>query len=509
MAETAKEHFTRALTRLLLGHGLPQIFSAMFLFLFIGLLLGVLFMLWPLHAARRDTMRLDEERLQLTQDRQRVVDFMHLMVEALGEGLTRQELHQRIVHASILCTGALSACIFERTAENLMRGIAVEGLFPPHRPITDLARAKLTTRAKFIEQVLKSEEFPVGEGIVGRVAQSGRSELLADAATDARIVKHEDPALAVRSVIAVPLVFRDRFFGVLAVTNPVGDRQFTEMEFSLMQSLGEQAALALHNAEFLHLQLERKQLDLDLSLASGIQQMLLPTSAPRFDGLNLDARYAAAQKVGGDLYDLFQLSETRLGVAVADVSGKGIPASLLMAICRTNLRQIAPRHESPAQVLIELNRELSGGIQQGMFITMLYAVIDTARDQVTFARAGHELPLFVKRDQSTGMMNAEFVGSDGMPLGMVSQEVFTDAIADRTESFVRGDILVLYTDGITEAPNEDDKEFSGARLADVLRTLHQHDAAGINDGILESVRRFTGAIPQRDDLTLVTLKRSG
>jgi phosphoserine phosphatase RsbU/P len=89
---------------------------------------------------------------------------MHLMAEALGEGLSRQELHQRIVHASILCTGALSACIFERTPANTMRGVAVEGLFPPHRPLPDHVKGKLTTRAKFIEQVLKSEEFPVGRG---------------------------------------------------------------------------------------------------------------------------------------------------------------------------------------------------------------------------------------------------------------------------------------------------------------------------------------------------------
>ena len=207
-------------------------------------------MLWPLYLVRQHTMRLDEDRQQIARDRQRVVDFMHLMVETLGEGLTRQELYQRIVHATILCTGALSACIFERT-ENTMRGVAVEGLFPPHRPLTGLARGDLTTRAKFIEQVLKSDEFPIGEGIVGRVALSGKGELLADAAGDAGMVKHEDPALIVRSIIAVPLVFRGRFFGVLAVANPVGDGLFTEMEFSLMQSLAEQASLALHSLELL------------------------------------------------------------------------------------------------------------------------------------------------------------------------------------------------------------------------------------------------------------------
>jgi len=479
----------------------------MYLALLVGLLLGAVVTVPLLVRARRESERTEEENQKLAQDRQRLLEFMHLMAEALSEGLSRQELQQRIVHASVVCTGALSACIFERTDHNTMRGVAVEGLFPPHRPLTDAAKGKLTTRAKFIEQVLMSEEFPLDEGIVGRVARTEEGELLADASADPRIVKHDDPALAVRSVIAVPLVFRERSFGVLAVTNPAGDRPFSESDFTLMQSLAEQAAVALHNAEFLHFQIEKTQFDLDLSLASGIQQMLLPRQMAAQSGLDFDARYAPAQKVGGDLYDVFALSDTRLGIAVADVSGKGIPGSLLMAICRTNLRQIAPRLAAPATVLRELNRVLAGDIQAGLYVTILYAVVDTAANTVTFARAGHELPLFVRRDHAGGGSSPDFVGSEGMPVGMVPDEMFAAAIEDRTESFQPGDTLVLYTDGLTEAPNEDGKEFSGARLADTVRAMHNRSARELNDGILAAVQRFAGDTPQRDDFTLVTVKR--
>lgn len=478
----------------------------MLLFL-LGLTLGVAAMLVPLYRARKETARIDEEKLQVTQERQLVVDFMHHMVEALGEGLTQQELRQRIVHAAILCSGALSAALFERTSDGMMRSVAVEGLFPPHRPVPAAVRQKLTTRAKFIEQVLRSETFPDTEGVVGSVVQTGRGQLIADAGADERIVRHEDQALKVRSVIAVPLSFRDRSFGVLAVANSANGNPFTEMDFSLMQSLAEQAALALHNAEFLNYQLEKKQLDLDLSLASGIQQMLLPDEMPVVPGLDCDARYTPAQKVGGDLYDVFALSDSRLGIAVADVSGKGIPASLLMAICRTNLRQIAPRHGSPAAVLTELNQALGENLSGGMFITMLYGVIDLAAGTMTVARAGHELPLLSRRNPLTGVPEETFVGSEGMSLGMVPDELFSAVIEDHVESFGKGDVLVLYTDGITEAPNEEDKEFSGARLADAVRTLHSRSAVELNDGILESVHRFTGDVPQRDDFTLITVKR--
>ena len=475
--------------------------------LLVGLAIGIVLMLVPLARARKEADLIEQENQKLAQDRQRLFDFIHLVTDALGEGLSRQELQQRIVHAAILCTGALSACIFEKTARNTMRGTAVEGLFPPHRPLGETFNGKVVTRAKFIEQVLKSEEFPVGEGAVGRVAQTLRGELLADAAADPRMVKHDDEALAVRSVIVVPLLFRRRFFGVLAVTNPAGDQLFNEADFTLMQLLAEQAALALYNAEFLHLQIEKKQLDLDLSIASGIQQMLLPRHTPNIDGLELDARYMPSQRVGGDLYDFFRLSDTCLGIVVADVSGKGIPASLLMAICRTNLRQIATRHMSPSRVLIELNRTLSPDIQAGLFVTMVYAIINVATDEVTLARAGHELPLFIRRDASHGISRADFVGSEGMALGLVPDEIFAPTIEDRIERLGAGDVLALYTDGVTEAPNDEDKEYSGARLADVVRSTHQHSPKEINDAILESVQRFTGDASQRDDFTLVTVKR--
>ena len=177
-----------------------------------------------------------------------------------------------------------------------------------------------------------------------------------------------------------------------------------------------------------------------------------------------------------------------------------------MAICRTNLRQIAPRHESPAASLIELNEALGQDIQQGMFITLLYAVIDTVKNEVTFARAGHELPFILRGTDSNGAGGA-FIGSEGMPLGLVPNDLFASVIVNRTESFRAGDLLVLYTDGLTETPNEDDKEFAGSRLADAVRSLRTRNAREINDGILESVQRFVGHSLQRDDLTLMTIKR--
>lgn len=474
--------------------------------LLIGALLGLLAGLWQVRRVRREGEQLAEERQVVLQEKQIVVDFMHSMVEALGENLSRAELLQRIVHAAILSTGALSACLFERTPNGTMRGAAVEGLFPPHRPLPESLRQKATTRARFIEQILRSEEFPAGEGLVGHVARSGRALLIADAANDDRVVRHDDPALTVSSLIAAPVVFRGEFFGVLCVVNPADGLPFNENDFSLVCSLAEQAGMAVHNQSLLRYQIEKRQLDLDLSLASSIQQLLLPAEAPEIAGLDLDARYRAAQQVGGDLYDLIPLSEGRLGVAVADVSGKGIAASLLMAICRTNLRQSALRHSSPAAVLAEVNRVMGGEIRQGMFITMVYAIVDPKHGVLCYARAGHELPLLMRAGE-TGNPSAEFLPSEGMPVGLVPDDVFRSVLEDRSVRFGKGDVFVLYTDGLTEAPNESGMEFSGARLADAVRNLGTLESKAINDGVLEQMLRFTGRENPNDDFTLVTIRR--
>ena len=476
-------------------------------FFILGGVFGALLVYALYWRAQHEASRLEEEKLALMEERRIVLDYMHTMVDAVGERLPREELYQRIVHAAILSTGALSACIFEKSPDDMMRGVAVEGLFPPHRPIPEATKAKMGSRAKFIEQVLKSESFPVGEGVVGRVAATGRGELVTQADADPRIVRHDDPALVVRSVIAAPITVHSQLIGVLCVCNASDGLPFTETDYSLVEALAEQAGLAVHNADFLELQVSKQRLDIDLTLASDVQQMLLPHAMPAVPGLDIDARYLAAQKVSGDLYDVFKLGFDRVGVAVADVSGKGVSASLLMAICRTTLRQIAPGHTSPARVLAELNRSLAGDMRQGMYITMTYAVVDAGRNQVTVARAGHELTLLSRRDPATGSFISEYIGAEGMPVGLVDAELFESAIEDRTLEFPPGSTLVLYTDGLTEAPNAEGQEFGGARLADALRAAHVGSAREINDEILAAVKKFAGTAGLRDDYTLLTVKR--
>ncbi|MEO0794602.1 MAG: GAF domain-containing SpoIIE family protein phosphatase [Verrucomicrobiota bacterium] len=473
----------------------------------IGLLLGAMSgWLFMRLSARGKHEKLQEEIRLLQQEKQIVVEFMHNLVEAIGDGVNREELFQRIVHAAILSTGALSACVFIRSENGKLRGVAVEGLFPPQRALVGKSLGRASTRAKFIEGILRSEEFDMGEGVIGSVAKSGKALLIEDASKDPRIVQHEDASLRVRSLVVAPIPFREEVLGVLAVANPADGLSFNETDFSLIQSLAEQAGLAIHNSDLIQVQMEKQKLDFDISMASSIQGMILPKKFPDLPGLSIDAFYRPAQKIGGDLYDVFKLDENRVAMAIADVSGKGLPASLLMTICQTNLRHLARQGGSPAEILRLLNQEMAPEMRQDMFITLIYAVLDMEREEITFARAGHELMLMIHDNGIGKDVTSEMLGSEGMAIGMVPSEVFDEFIEDRTVPFQKGDTAVFYTDGVTEACNNTGDEFSGERLAEIARTLKDRSAKDLKRGIVSTVEEFIGGGMFHDDLTLIVAK---
>lgn len=225
------------------------IVPSMWWLILLGFVAGGLVMLLPWRRARREADAAETARRKLAEDRARWVGFTRELTEAVEAHASRPDLHQRLVRAVVRGTDAASGCFFELGEGQTLRGVAREGLFPPQRPLTDEARRQLRTRVRFIELVLQPEEFPVGEGVVGQVAGTRRGELLRDAASDPRWVKHEDPALAVGSVIAVPVKVRERLFGVLAVATPAGEPGFDDGDLELVQALAEQAAWVLQSVE--------------------------------------------------------------------------------------------------------------------------------------------------------------------------------------------------------------------------------------------------------------------
>ncbi len=451
---------------------------------------------------------LHEQKTQLTQEKKIAVEFMHNLAEAIGEGVERKILYQRIVHTAVITTGAMSACIYEKLSSGRLKGVAVEGLFPPQRALKNNSQEENIPRARFIEKVLNSEILESEEGIVGQVVKTRKPVFIPNALSDPRVIKHNDESLYVRSMIFSPLVHDDQCLGVLAVANPANGVAFSETDFSMINSLGEQAALAIKNSDAMNLRFEKSRMDADLRLAHDVQELFLTREFPLIKGLEIGARYVPSSQVGGDFYDFYKLSSHKFCLCIADVSGKGVPASLLMALCQTHLRHLVHKSRSPAEVLGLLNEELCPRIRQDMFITLFLAVLDTKADKITYARAGHEPALLLKRNQERAdEVSVLELRGNGMALGILEPNLFNELVKDEETDFTSGDLLCLYTDGVTEASNQDKEEFGLSRLSDELIKYSDLDPDSLNQKIVQDLNKFSDQGLDRDDLTLLTVKR--
>ena len=476
------------------------------LYFLAGLFLGILAWNYTRKKAKSETSKLNDQKIRLQQEKEIIVDFMHNLAVAIGEGVVRKDLYQRIAHTAVMTTGAISACVYEKLPNGKLQSVATEGLFPPQRKLRSPLAETSTTRARFLEKILASEILEDGEGIIGEVAKTGKAVYVPQAQNDPRIVKHDDPSLMLRSLIYSPLLHDDQISGVLVVANPANGLPFSETDFSLVNSLAEQAALAIKNSDAMNLRVEKTRMDSDLTLARDVQELFLAKESPDFKGLEIDTQYVPSSQVSGDFYDFYKLSASKFAVSVADVSGKGVPASLLMALCQTNLRHYVNKSKSPREILIKLNQDLEERIREDMFITLFLAIIDTQANTITFSRAGHEPALLGKVNNDH--LKVEKLRGNGMALGMVPSDLFEEVIEDQTCTFEHGDMLVLYTDGVTESQNQSKEEFGLDRLCEKLEGAKEKSPRSFNSSLMSSLEAFSSTSSDRDDLTLLTVKRT-
>jgi phosphoserine phosphatase RsbU/P len=251
---------------------------------------------------------------------------------------------------------------------------------------------------------------------------------------------------------------------------------------------------------------EKKRLEEELRIARQIQMSLLPRGPLEFAGIGLTALCVPAREVGGDYYDFFPLSDSRLGVLIADVSGKGTSAALYMAELKGLLLSLSQIYQSPRQLLLEVNRIISANLDTRSFITMTYAVLDLAAGTMTFARAGHT-PLLYYHGEGEG--GTEVLTPNGLVVGLRipgATQKFADLLEEECVDLKKGDVVVLYTDGITEAMNANSDLFGEARLGRIVAEHGHLDAADLRERILREIEAFVGAADQHDDMTMILIK---
>ncbi|MGE3165186.1 MAG: PP2C family protein-serine/threonine phosphatase [Planctomycetota bacterium] len=259
-----------------------------------------------------------------------------------------------------------------------------------------------------------------------------------------------------------------------------------------------------HLADAQEREASRKALERELAIATKIQNALLPDDVPQVPDFEIAPYYASAREVGGDYYDFIEVGKNRYGLVVADVSGKGIPGSLVMTMTRSLVRMAARESADPARILGRANVSLYADMTRGMFVTCIYGDFDTQRGTVAVARAGHN-PAYIYR---ASRRELELVQPGGMALGIDSGMHFDPALEVREYLLNPGDFLVFYTDGIIEAMDPDGNEYTAERFAAVLAELHSESAARIVDLVIEDVLAHTRGAEPSDDITMLVLRRS-
>ena len=337
----------------------------------------------------------------------------------------------------------------------------------------------------------KGARLKVGtEGMVGYVASTGQMRYAPDVRKDEYYIACEH---ATMSEVAIPLHVGERLIGVFTASHPELDA-FPRQQLRILQALCDHVAVAVHNARrFQSERALREAMSHEAQEARAIQQALLPKSSPYVPGFVISGLSVPAGAVGGDWYDFIPFPDGRWGLVLADVSGKGTAAALLMSATRGMLRSLAEANCSPAEVLTKLNHLLVDDFPAGEFVTLVYAVLDPTTSTVTFANAGHLHPLLIDR------ADVRFLDVErGLPLGLSCGDYSECQI-----SLSQGSRLVFYSDGITEAADSRDEEFGLTRLAE-----HAGKPGASAVSIVDDVRNYVNGSRLHDDASVVFVGRA-
>ncbi len=349
------------------------------------------------------------------------------------------------------------------------------------------------------EQLAQQEAYSTT--IVNQVVSTRQPMLTNNAMFDDRITPGQSIIMrGLRAILCAPMMAQDRLVGVVYVDTSMRTGAFTEADRDLLSAIANQAGITLENSRLYTVAVEKGRLEHELNLAREIQQGLLPRRKPHLPGYEVEAVWQSAREMAGDFYDYFTLNEQSFGVVIADVSDKGAPSALFMAVARSMIRSYAFAGLSPRETLSQTNDLILDDAESGMFVTVFHSVFYEDGRSIHI-NAGHNPPVLFRAAEGT----ATLMSQGGRAIGWFPENPLSEAHLE----LQAGDVIVYYTDGLTDAENPAKENFGEARLCRAIEEVASQSAADILQYILDSVDQFGQGVVPFDDLTLMVVRYVG
>ncbi|MCL7455399.1 MAG: SpoIIE family protein phosphatase, partial [Anaerolineae bacterium] len=357
------------------------------------------------------------------------------------------------------------------------------------------------------QDTIQDPEFQISRGVVERVLREGRALLTSDAQSDDRLsLRTSIHALGLRSILCAPLKAKDHTIGAIYVDNRLHAGIFLPDDLELLTAIASSAAIAIENARLYEVAVEKGRMERELQMARSVQASLLPRSTPQVPGWEIAARWRPARQVAGDYYDFLTGSGPEAGIVIADVSGKGMPAALFMALTRSIVRASLSLSSDLAGDIGRANRLISAdAAEDGTFVTLFYACLASGTGDVSYVNAGHNPPLLVKKHPMGQESAVVELAPTGMALGILDSARFEQ----RRVHMEPGDLLLLYTDGVTDAFRDGTERFGLHRLRRAVMGLRGEPAEGVVAALETEVLQFAGTDQQFDDMAILAARRVG
>jgi len=426
-----------------------------------------------------------------------ILEFMLQIGDSISEGVDINSALKHVLDSFIKNTTADTGAVFMvDDDQQFIDLVAQNGFFPC--PFTVPLEYRNNEEAQ--TDYLKKHPISIGKTIIGQAIKTGEGVYLKEAGRNEMLRQNSVKGTVqyIHSIAVIPLIISKRVLGAVVMVRTSEESAFTDMEFTNMKTFGDYAALTIDNMYNFTEAVQRREMQRELKIASDIQKNLLPRKIPEIEGFSIGVHTEAAQAMSGDYYDIYKLNKNKIALVICDVVGKGVPASLLMVMIRTIIRFISSPKRGAEAILNVLNKGLTKRIGTDQYATLSITVLDEESGEIDFSNAGHSPLLYFNNKE--GLFTP--IDTQGLPVGVEAKEVYIK----KTIKMVKGDIFVLYTDGLPETRSENGSLYSLDILKKLIIDNKNKPVEKIVSMVVDDIKHFKGSLDLVDDQTLIVVK---